>query len=92
MLSARPLTVRLRLRHARHAIHEEAAETVEIAPAIERHHPPAISLPDKVYKLRQIADVASSHNQMEWLRAGRRRHAATTTYRTDDALVSDGRV
>jgi hypothetical protein len=86
-----PVTSRLRAKWlGNEEIHNCASEIIEIAPLVDREHPPAISLPLELERVLSVQEETTPEIEFSRLRQGMRRHGPTVAYRLDNAVLAQG--
>jgi hypothetical protein len=68
---------------------ECASEIVELAPAVDREQPAAISLPGEFDRVLAVQEETTLAIERERLTAGKRRHGPTIAYRIDNAVLGE---
>jgi hypothetical protein len=86
-----PVTARFRSKFLANAHHSDcAAETVELAPAVDREQTAAISLPNEFDRVSAIVESSALDIELSRLARGTRRHGATIAYRLDHVVLAGG--
>src|ERR1700733_1014785 len=91
MPSVRPIYSRLFARIAGNALSTASAtEVIELSSAIERQHPPAISLSNEFDRVIDFQQDTTKAQELDRLRPGLHLHGATVAYGIHDAVLADG--